>query len=217
LSYKFDLHVHTNFSKDCSTNLKDIILFAKKKGLNGVAITDHNTVEGALKLLKNKTDLIIIPGIEVSTKQGHILGINITTPVPPKENMEKTVKKIHDAGGIAIAAHPSAFFRGIGLTKRTLLLDAIEVINSSVIPFFYLTKLNKRFSNKFHLSKTAGSDSHLPETIGSSYTFIETKKTPKIENLIQSIKDGSTKIYGDPISWKLRLKKIFKKKKERSI
>ncbi|MCD6325872.1 PHP domain-containing protein, partial [Candidatus Bathyarchaeota archaeon] len=80
---KIDFHVHTCYSGDCSTSLRDVISYSKKKGLDGVVITDHNTVEGALKLQKNSdNERIIIPGIEVSTNAGHILGINVTTPIP---------------------------------------------------------------------------------------------------------------------------------------
>jgi len=83
LYLKIDLHVHTCYSGDCATTLEEVVSQSKRKGLNGVAITDHNTVEGAPKLIQRKNaDLMIIPGIEVSTTRGHILGINVTMPIP---------------------------------------------------------------------------------------------------------------------------------------
>ena len=88
LELKIDFHVHTCYSQDSSITLKQVVLFAKKRGLDGVAITDHNTVKGALKL-KTK-EIIIVPGIEVSTSQGHLLGINVTTPIPAKLGIEET-------------------------------------------------------------------------------------------------------------------------------
>ncbi|MCW4020866.1 MAG: PHP domain-containing protein, partial [Candidatus Bathyarchaeota archaeon] len=78
MSFKIDLHVHTCYSGDCTTTLEEVISYARKRGLDGVAITDHDTISGAMRLLERKdTDLLIIPGIEVSTDQGHVLGINV--------------------------------------------------------------------------------------------------------------------------------------------
>ncbi|MEM2110365.1 MAG: PHP domain-containing protein, partial [Candidatus Bathyarchaeia archaeon] len=143
MAVKIDFHVHTCYSADSVTTLKDVVAYSKKKGLNGVAITDHGTVEGVLKLLRKKDDdLIIIPGIEVSTNRGHILGVNITTPIPQHTTVEESVERIHSAGGIAIVPHPLALFKsGIRLNKESCFvgLDAIEVVNSSVVPFFPLT------------------------------------------------------------------------------
>jgi predicted metal-dependent phosphoesterase TrpH len=214
LSFKVDLHVHTCYSRDCATTLEEVIFFSKKKGLNGVAITDHDTVEGALKLLgKKDKDLVIIPGIEVSTSQGHILGINVTTPIPSRLSIKETIDRIHEAGGIAIAAHPSAFFKGgTGLGEGIVShgLDAVEVVNSSDFPFFLLKYLNKRFADRIGLPQTGGSDSHLPETIGLAYTIIEDIGSElDIENIVQAIKNGMTIPFGIPTPWKLRLRKIM--------
>ncbi len=213
---KIDLHVHTCYSGDCATLLEEVISYSKRKGLNGVAITDHNTVEGALKLLKMKnTGLLIIPGIEVSTKRGHILGINITTQIPKGLDADETVDRIHEAGGIAVAAHPSDVFKkGIGLDESmgSLNLDAIEVINSSSLPFFLTTYLSGKLAERLHLPKTAGSDSHLPETIGLAYTIIEAES--RVEDIIQRLRKGMNTITGGPIPWSLRFKKMFKKREK---
>jgi len=87
-------------------------LYAKRNGLDGVAITDHNTVKGALKLVKRKPrGLIVIPGIEVSTQQGHLLGLNVKTLIPPNLSIKKTIELIHEDGGIAVIPHPFAFIK----------------------------------------------------------------------------------------------------------
>lgn len=213
LSLKIDLHVHTRYSSDCSTALADVISYARMKGLSGVAITDHDTVEGSLRLLKKKdTGLTIIPGIEVSTNRGHILGVNVTTPIPPGLSIEETITRIHDAGGIAIAAHPSAMLKaGIGLSRQVASygLDAVEVINSALFPFFLLTYLSKRFATRIDLPQTAGSDSHIPETIGLAYTAMENPEPEaSVEDIVNAVKKGHTKPFGKPTPWRLRLRKI---------
>ncbi len=213
LLLKIDLHVHTCYSDDCSTTLEDVISYSKRKGLNGVAVTDHDTTEGALRLLKRgNSGLIIIPGIELSTSQGHVLGINITTPIAPGLGAKETIDRIHEAGGIAIAAHPSAMFKsGIGLGSRlgSYGLDAVEVINSSLFPFFLLTYLNKRSATRTGLPQTAGSDSHLPETIGLAYTIMENPESEaSVERIVDTVMEGKIIPFGEPVPWTLRLRKI---------
>ena len=147
MGLKIDFHVHSCYSPDSSITLKQVVAFAKKRGLDGVAITDHNTVKGALKL-KTK-EIIVIPGIEVSTLQGHLLGINLTTSIPAKLGMEETIQKIHDAGGIAIAAHPTAFYKSAA-TKKVTCYDAVEVMNASSVPFSVLTRYSRKFAEKIN-------------------------------------------------------------------
>lgn len=210
---KIDLHVHTCYSTDCSTSLENVISYSKKKGLSGVAITDHDTVEGALRLVEKKNNgLIIIPGIEVSTVQGHVLGLNITTPIRSGLSVTETTKEIHEAGGIAVAAHPSATFKsGIGLDRKLASygFDAVEVINSSLFPFSLLTYLNKRIAARAGLPQTGGSDSHIPETIGLAYTIIENPEPEaRVEGIINSVVKGNIIPIGEPVPWRLRLRKM---------
>lgn len=218
---KLDLHIHTCYSGDSSITLEDLIVQIKAKGLNGVAVTDHDTVEGAIRAAKtieaigggNKhTRLIVIPGVEVSTKQGHILGINVTTPIPSGLSARETVEKIHEAGGIAVAAHPQAFFKkGIGLNKKIFSygLDAIEVINSSALPFRFSTNRCKKFAIEHGLPQTAGSDSHFPEAIGLAYTVIRSYNE-NIDGVIESIRKGLTEPVGKGTPISLRLKHTLK-------
>ncbi len=76
MQIKADLHVHTTYSKDSLITPKDLIYYAKKRGLNAVAVTDHNQLEGAYKIAK-ETDFLIIPGMEVSSADGHIVALNV--------------------------------------------------------------------------------------------------------------------------------------------
>jgi predicted metal-dependent phosphoesterase TrpH len=205
------MHVHTCYSRDGLTTLKDLINRLRMIGLNGAAITDHDTVEGAEKVLKNCDDLLIIPGIETSTTRGHVLGVNVTTPIPKGLCVEEAIERIHDAGGIAIAAHPQAPFKnGIGLNPKIigLGLDAIEVVNSSLFPFLPLTCLSKKFANRYHIPQTAGSDSHIPETIGLAYTIIENDEA-SVDDVVEAIRRGLTIPFGKGTPLTLKIKKIW--------
>jgi len=91
---KIDLHVHTNYSYDGFTKIDEAIACAKQRGLNGIAVTDHNTIEGALNALERKTDIIIIPGIEINTEKGHIIALGVTKRIPPGLTLLETVNEI---------------------------------------------------------------------------------------------------------------------------
>jgi len=102
LALKIDLHVHTCYSSDGITTPRDVVAYSKSRGLDGVAITDHDTVDGALRLL-GKTDLIIIPGTEITALGGHILALNVTKPITPNLTLSETIRTIREAGGHQIS------------------------------------------------------------------------------------------------------------------
>ena len=201
LGLKIDLHVHTCYSHDAVTTLKEVIVYSKKRGLDGVAITDHDTLAGALKL--QNSDLIVIPGVEITTLRGHLLALNVTTPIPPKLAINETIQRIHEAGGIAVAAHPTLFYK-TAPSQQTASYDAIEVINSAAIPFQFFTYLNQKFATRLNLPQTAGSDSHYAPEIGAAYTVIEAD--PNVDEIVQAIKKGATIPVGKSIPWRMRLK-----------
>lgn len=212
MGLKIDFHVHTCYSKDSSITLEQLVCFAKKRGLDGVAVTDHNTVEGALKLKKTKK-ILVIPGIEVSTLQGHLLGINVTTPIPAKLTMQQSIQKIHEAGGVAIAAHPTAFYKSPA-TRKVKSYDAIEVMNASSVPFSVLTYCSRKFAEKLNLPQTGGSDSHYAPEIGAAYTVVDSD--PDIDEIVKAIIRGSTFPAGKGIPIKTRLKRSISRLKKKN-
>jgi predicted metal-dependent phosphoesterase TrpH len=206
LTLKIDLHVHTHYSYDSLITPQELVFYARKRGLNGVAITDHNRVNGALKIAQ-KTDLLIIPGIEISSLNGHIAGLNIQEQIPKKLSADETVDRIHDAGGIAVACHPVTFFK-MSLGKDiTAKFDAVEVINSSAFPFRYSVKHSRQIASHLGVAQVAGSDAHYGPEIGCAYTLTDAE--PEVEKIIEAIRKGSCQPSGGAIPITIRLKREF--------
>jgi predicted metal-dependent phosphoesterase TrpH len=186
--------------------LEQLVHYAEKKGLDGVAITDHNTLQGAMKLAK-KSQLTIIPGLEVEASGGHVLALNITTLVSPKLNVTETVQKIHDAGGVAIIAHPEAISKTRFRQKTTSNpnLDAVEVINSAAFPFFLSTSRGHRLAERMKLPQTGGSDAHHAAEIGTAFTLVDADSNP--DDIAEAIRKGAVTPSGKPITWAQRMKR----------
>jgi predicted metal-dependent phosphoesterase TrpH len=202
LALKVDLHVHTCYSSDALTTLEEVVVYSKRRGLDGVAITDHDTIEGALRLRKEK-GLIVIPGVEITTLEGHVLALNMSQVIPPGLTIQETVQRIHEAGGTAVAAHPSVFYKKMNRVDSSF--DAIEVINASAFPFLLSTCLNRNLARRLNLPQTAGSDAHYAPEIGFAYTLIDADQ--EVEEIVQAIREGAIVPVGKPIPWRLRLKR----------
>jgi predicted metal-dependent phosphoesterase TrpH len=216
---KADLHVHTTYSKDSIITPKELVYYAKQKGLNAVAVTDHNYLEGAYEIAK-KTDFLIIPGVEVSSSDGHIVALNVKELIPRGFSAAETVELIHKAGGVAIACHPHVYFKGCLRDKVCSSFDAIEVINARAFPFNNSVKKAEETAQRLGLSKVAGTDAHYGPQIGYAYTIIETLE-PTVEAIAKAIVEGKCQAFGQAIPTivnikdqytrlKYRLKKISK-------
>lgn len=171
---KLDLHIHSGYSVDGTGSPMDIIENLKKRGLQGMAITDHNTLEGSLKALKiAPKDFIVIPGIEISTHDGHMIALNVLENIERELTIEETVEKIIDLGGIPIVPHLYRNMSGIkkeNLKKICTKISAIEVFNSCSVPYTNLKTI--KVAKQFNLGGTGGSDSHEPAYVGYGYTVV---------------------------------------------
>ena len=173
---KLDLHIHSQYSEDAIGSPKDIIKSLKKKGLQGMAITDHNTVEGGLKAVKiAPKDFIVIPGIEISTADGHMLALNVEKNIARNLSIQETVEKILDQGGTPIVPHLFRNMSGIKKEKLKTIhqkINTIEVFNACSMPKTNL-KIAK-IAKELNLGGTGGSDSHDPAYAGYAYTVVDT-------------------------------------------
>ena len=197
--------MHTCYSYDGFTTPRQLIAYSKKRGLDGVAVTDHDTVQGALKLVNNK-EILIVPGMEVSTSQGHVLALNIRESIPSNLGLLETIEKVHSLGGVAVAAHPSVLLKGLSMRVfKGLRFDGVEVVNAASFPFSVSTYLNRRVAVNLNLPQTGGSDAHTAVEIGFGYTLINTD--PDVDEVAEAIRKGATAAFGRALTWRIRLGK----------
>lgn len=202
-----DPHVHTIHSGDSPCEVEDAISTAKKNGLDGIAITDHNSISGlekAKKITKDE-DFLFIPGIEVSSKHGHILGLGIEDDIEPKMSAEKTVKKIREKGGIAVSAHPfSLDLRPFSILNADF--DAIEIFNSKR---YIGNQLVKKYVQGQDIPVSGGSDAHFCDEIGLA--GVKVNADPRVDEVLKKIKEGKASVFGRylPITGYLR-RALFK-------
>jgi predicted metal-dependent phosphoesterase TrpH len=205
--FRIDLHVHTKHSTDCLSSVAEAVDAAKAAGLNGIAITDHNTIGGNEEGAKLSTkEFLVIPGIEISSKDGHILGLGVSKLVPRDLSASETVNLIREQGGIAVAAHPFGFGGKIGSVRKAK-FDAVEVFNSRA--YFLSNGLARRFAERNGLSMAAGSDAHCPDEIG--FAGVEVKCKLELETVLNTIKRGEASIYGRPLPILLFLRRALHK------
>ncbi len=186
--------------------MEEIIHYAKKRKLDGLSITDHNTIEGAIKLAK-KNQITIIPGLEIEASGCHILGLNLTTIIPPKLSIPETVQKIHNEGGVAIIAHPGAILktRSQQETTQESNIDAVETINSASFPFSLSTYLSRRLAERMKLPQTGGSDAHHAAEIGTAFTLVDSESNP--DDIAEAIRKGAITPDGKAIAWTQRMER----------
>jgi predicted metal-dependent phosphoesterase TrpH len=174
---RIDCHCHTIYSKhflwgfDALNKPRDLIKFAIKKGMDGIAVTDHDTVKGSLvtkKIARSFKGFLVITGSEIKTKEGEIQGLGIKRDVPKGLSIEETVERIHDLGGIAIAVHPFGsyiFRKGVGFAAKKA--DAIEVFNSANL-FKSSNEKARVLAKRYKKPITAGSDAHNTREVGNA-------------------------------------------------
>jgi predicted metal-dependent phosphoesterase TrpH len=212
LQLKIDLHVHTNHSYDSVIKPEEVVFYAEKHGLDGIAITDHDKIEIALKMAK-ETNFLIIPGIEISSLDGHVLALNIQESIPKGLSVDETVDRIHSLGGIAVACHPTSFFKGSLGERISAKFDAVEVMNASAFPFKRSVKQCQRIASRLGIAHVGGSDAHYGPEIGCAYTLVNAES--EVEGIIKSISNGLCQPFGGAIPITTRLKRellVFKRK-----
>ncbi len=141
--------------------------------------------------------------MEISSKDGHIVALNISEPVPRGLSSAETVDKIHSMGGVAIACHPYALFKGSLGKNVSARFDAVEVVNARAFPFNRSVRKAKEFAESLKLTPVAGTDAHFGPQIGYGYTEITSE--PNVEAIVKSIKEGLCKPFGKPVPFKLNL------------
>lgn len=198
---KIDLHNHSYYSNDGCSSLEKMIKTAKRKGLDGIAITDHNTTEGweEAKEVAKKHEIFLVLGQEIKTKKngkatGDLLGLFLKEKIKSID-LNEAIKEIKAQNGIAVIPHPFHWFTPFkaGLEKYSKIVDAIEVINAR-IPIKSVDKKALEFAEKRGLAIVASSDSHFSKDVGDAYTIADNAKN--LEDFREAILNKKTRVKG---------------------
>lgn len=184
---KIDFHVHSRASSDCFMKVEKIIEAAMKKGLDGVAIVDHNNL-GKFKQ-KFGDDFIFIRGEEIMTRGGEIIALNIEERIKPLKTVEDTVDMIKDQGGTIILPHPFCFWRKgtVFAYSKINIPFVMEVLNG--MAYFNLENdFAANIARKNNIPVCGGSDAHRYKDVGRAYT--ELPNSDSIEDLLNKLVSG---------------------------
>lgn len=202
---KADLHLHTTYSDGLMTPEETVDLIAQETPLRVIAITDHDTIEGALvareyaSLCQPRLEVII--GQEVTTGQGDVLGLYLHSTLPQFPTAAAAIEAIHQQGGLAVAAHPFVFGGGTQSLYFTFLhlpFDAVEARHGC--PLSLVANFGAHLLNWFgpRFPELGNSDSHIPYTAGQAFTWFRGHSSA---DLRQAIINGSVRPGGT--TWKL--------------
>ena len=188
-----DLHVHTTYSSDASIPPKIIVdqLYAHPF-IKAVAITDHNTVEGYYKVRKLASayqDILIIPGVEVTTIYGDLIVLGVAELPPEPWTVENIIDFTKKREALTIAAHPYRAY-GLGDLTKNYDVDAIEVLNGASSP--NVNKMAENLAKEMGLPGVAGSDAHQVNELWTTYT--EVHASSDIDEILKAIKNGLIKV-----------------------
>ncbi|WP_135364816.1 PHP domain-containing protein [Halosimplex halophilum] len=170
-----DAHVHTDASYDCSAAPERVVDAALSAGLDAVAVTDHDTVAGVGPTVEAAagTDLLVVPGVEVSTADGHLLALGVDRAPAPDRPLAETVAAVRAAGGVAVVPHPFQVSRH-GVRQSVLAdcdVDGVETRNAVAVTG-YGNRRARRFAAAEGYPTVGGSDAHRPGLVGRAFTSV---------------------------------------------
>ena len=192
-----DLHIHSKYSFDSLLEPRKIIKVAKKKGLDGVAITDHNTIKGGLeaKKISRGQDFLVIVGSEISTEVGDITGLFLSEEIKSRNSME-VIEEIKEQGGLVVLPHPC---RGHKPSEKIVKkVDAIEGFNARTSKENNIEAV--KLAEKYNKPIVAGSDAHFASEIGFAKTDFRESISSDIRS---SFLSNKIEITGNQSSWYL--------------
>lgn len=199
---RLDLHVHSRYSPDSRLTLEEITHQLPYAGVRGFALTDHNSVAGHREipaLRDANPGLLILPGVEVSAREGHLLTYGVSEVPPLQRPVDETCEWVRDHGGEVVLAHPFRVGHGVGRrVADSARVVGIETINghSSVVANFKAEVIAARRS----LARTGGSDVHQLSDIGRAFTEFPADAT-SVDDLLEAIRRRTVRPSGHSLRW----------------
>jgi predicted metal-dependent phosphoesterase TrpH len=179
-----DLHLHTEHSFDCAVPVVELLDYAEAQGLGAIAVTDHNVFSGAQEAveLARRRRLVVIPGEEVKTRTGEVIGLFLQEEIRRGMTMEETIAAIRDQGGVVYLPHPFDRLHTIpdASTLHRLLaeIDVFEAYNARLL-FEGMNDEALRFARKYNLTMGAGSDAHVLQGVGTGLVRMRAFESPE--------------------------------------
>jgi predicted metal-dependent phosphoesterase TrpH len=207
-----DLQVHSAYGDGMASAAEIFDRVEAHGALDVIAITDHDDVTGALGArevhARGHYRFAFVPGIEVTTRSGHMLALWVDRPIRSLRPLDETIAAIHAAGGLAVIPHPFSYLtRSVGQRRLERLLrnpdaatrpDAIEVANVSLAGQVTGAKALRLNRERYRLAETGGSDAHFLEAVGSAYTLFPGRSAADLRRAIEG--GRSHGVCGDAVS-----------------
>ena len=201
-----DFHIHSSTSIDCTMKIDRIIATAKKKGLDGIAITDHDKIANFDTSFKD--GFALIRGEEILTRTGEIIALNIEKRIKPMQKMSKTITKIKDQNGTIVFPHP------YNILKKGTIMDfpkldetfALETLNGTSF-FGTGNHITSYIAKRYNLPMCGNSDAHIYKHIGCAYTVLPKAKT--IDGILANLVSGKGIPTGKIVSLYLNFPSYF--------
>jgi predicted metal-dependent phosphoesterase TrpH len=197
--FNVEFHCHTVFSEDSLTQPRDLVQTCRRKGIDRVIVTDHNTIAGARAAQALDPELVIV-GEEILTTRGEILAAFVQEEIPPYLSPQETIRRLKDQGAFISVSHPFDEIRKGGWKESDLLeilpqVDAIEVYNSRCM-YERFNRNAREFAVRHDLAGTVGSDAHAAFELGRSVLVLEPFDGP--EGLRQVIRRAVPRVKWSP-------------------
>lgn len=200
MKLKIDFHTHTDRSIDGVSTIGQMIESARKKGLDAIAITDHNICSN--DIFDTNNDVLLIPGCEISTLEGHIVGVFLKDNIDVGRlwnrklpSVEEAVQEIHNKGGVAILAHPFASNSKISSKEHLAdIVDGVEVKNArACFKNIRANDMAQELAHQYNLICIGGSDGHSKAEVGNAYTIVDCQDK-SLESIEQAVRLSKTRV-----------------------
>ena len=216
-----DTHVHTAASYDSTAAIDAVLASAADAGLDALAITDHDTMAGAREAMERAREygLVVVPGVEVSTADGHLLALGVADRPVAGRSLAETVATVRDRGGAAVVPHPSQRSRH-GVPRGAVGdCDGIEAYNAMAMTGVQ-NRRARAFAEREGYPTLGGSDAHTPEMVGRAVTHVElaTETEPlTADAIVSAIRAGRTDYAGRRAPVRRYLKKHLHNARLRTV